>query len=71
LSRLVQFHPNRFLAYAFPAGGFSAGGAFDLDAVNATTKKMLGYSALGYWKFFNEEDAGEIIDSHARLKQWD
>ncbi|MCJ1248199.1 hypothetical protein MMC30_005416 [Trapelia coarctata] len=64
LSRLAQFHPDRFLSYAFLAGGFSAGGAFDLDAVNAMTKKMLGFSALGYWKFFNEDDAGDVIDSH-------
>jgi len=69
LARFAQFRPHRFLAYAFLAGGFSAGGAFDLDAINSITEKMLGRSTLGYWKSFDEEDAGAVIDSHVSYDQ--
>ena len=42
LSRPAQSHSDGFQSCAFLVGGFSAGGAFDLDAVNAMTKKVLG-----------------------------
>ena len=64
VSRLANYHSDRFLSYTFLAGGYSTPGPFDLDAVNAVTKKILGYSTLGYWKFFNQTDAGDIVDSH-------
>lgn len=34
------------------------------DAVNAMTKEYFGYSFLGYWKLFETEEAGKLLDSH-------
>lgn len=64
LSCMATFHSDRFLAYAFLAGGYSTPGPLDLDAINAFTMQILGSNAIGYWKFFNQSDAGPIIDSH-------
>jgi hypothetical protein len=39
----------------------------DVDAVNAETKKTLGFERYGYWKFFEKEDASEIAKEHVSL----
>ncbi len=39
-------------------------GPFSLDAINAATEQLLGYPIFSYWHFFNEADAGKILDDH-------
>ena len=69
VSRLANFHPDRFWSYTFMAGGYSApSGPFDLDAVNATTMQMINRTTMGYWKFFNKTDAGQIVDSRVSFE---
>ncbi|KAL6716818.1 hypothetical protein ACLMJK_004730 [Lecanora helva] len=65
LSRMVNYHPTRFLKYIFLDVAYSPPtGAFDLDAINATTEKALGYPIFGYWYFFNDADAGKLMDEN-------
>ena len=35
---------------------------YTLDAFNALTEQAFGYSTFGYWKWFNTEGAGEVLD---------
>ncbi|KAI9755997.1 MAG: hypothetical protein M4579_004042 [Chaenotheca gracillima] len=62
LSRMVNYYPDRFLAFAFLSIMYSPpGGHFDLDAANAAFKQAIGFEAFGYWKFFNSPDAGQLM----------
>lgn len=70
LSRLANHHPSRFLSYAYLDVAYSPPQArLDFDAINAINQKTheaLGYHVFGYWVFFSEPDAGELLDSHVR-----
>ena len=35
-----------------------------MDAVNDISTKMIGYPIFCYWDFFNEPDAGKLMDEH-------
>jgi len=35
-----------------------------IDKINRETKESLGYSIFGYWYFYDEDDAGQILDDH-------
>ena len=60
---MANYHPDRFLSYTFLTP-YVPSGPFDVNAINAASLKNLGYTALGYWPFFNSSDSGPIIDSH-------
>ena len=69
ISRLANYYPERFIAYAFfavpfwtitPPGDFQA----ELDA----QKKAYGYELYGYWKFFSAPDANDVIQSHVSIR---
>ncbi|TVY80775.1 Bifunctional epoxide hydrolase [Lachnellula suecica] len=64
LSRVYNHYPERFSALVFAAVSYIEPGPFDLDAINAMTEQTFGYPVYGYWKFFNEPDAGAVLDSH-------
>ncbi|KAL0951357.1 hypothetical protein HGRIS_008061 [Hohenbuehelia grisea] len=65
--RLANLYPDRFLGFGFLAVGYSPPRPdFDLDVVLAQTKKAVGYELFGYWKFFSEPDAANLIE-----KNWD
>jgi hypothetical protein len=38
-----------------------------LDGTNAMTEKFFGYPIFGYWKLFNTEEAGKLLDNHASI----
>ncbi|KZP25937.1 alpha/beta-hydrolase [Athelia psychrophila] len=64
-SRLGNYFPERVIALAFFNLGylppfFTA----DFAALSAATKAAVGYECFGYWPFFNEDDADEIIEDH-------
>lgn len=65
-SRIVNYHQDRFEAFAFFAIAYfpPTPGKFDLDAINDMSEKVLGYRHFGYWKFFEREDAAKIIEGH-------
>jgi hypothetical protein len=68
LSRLANYHPERFSAYAFIDHGYGAPGQSLTPAViqhiNSSVQAKLGFSIFGYFLFFNEEDAAKLLDEH-------
>jgi S-adenosylmethionine hydrolase len=68
LSRLANYHPERFLAYVFIDHGYSAPGRSLTTAVirhiNSSVQAKLGFSIFGYFLFFNEEDAPKLLNEH-------
>ncbi|RFU27301.1 hypothetical protein B7463_g9048, partial [Scytalidium lignicola] len=69
LSRLANYHPERFSAYAFIDHGYIAPGRSLTTAViqhvNSQMQANLGFSIFGYFLFFNEEDAPKLLDGHS------
>lgn len=65
LSRLVNYFPDRLLSCTFMAVPYSKPGEhFDLEAVNAMTKQVLGKERFGYLKFFVSDHAADLLDQH-------
>ncbi|KAJ3170061.1 hypothetical protein HDU87_000473 [Geranomyces variabilis] len=67
VSRLANYFPERFLAFAFIAASYMAPEPMDFEGLLAQTRQLLGYELLGYWKFFAEDGADKIIEQHANL----
>ncbi|KAM0354950.1 hypothetical protein ACHAPU_000791 [Fusarium lateritium] len=62
MSRVVVWHPDRFIKLVFMSAGYTAPGVFfDIDGLNVWSQKELGYMQLGYWYFFNSYDAERVI----------
>lgn len=65
LARLANYYPERLLSTAFVAAAYRAPGqSMNVDLFNVLSKQKLGYEMFGYWKFFEREDAGQIIKDH-------
>ncbi|EMT71610.1 hypothetical protein FOC4_g10010121 [Fusarium odoratissimum] len=69
LSRLTNYHPERFSAYAYIDHGYMAPGRSLTTAavqhINRSVEEKLGFSILGYFLFFDDEDAPRLLDEHA------
>ncbi|CAF1475445.1 unnamed protein product [Adineta ricciae] len=63
-NRFVLYHPQQTLGVALISGGYSAPALFDLDKAIEASRETIGYEILGYWKFFDAEDAAEIIENN-------
>ncbi|EXK27564.1 hypothetical protein FOMG_15807 [Fusarium oxysporum f. sp. melonis 26406] len=70
LSRLANYHPERFSAYAYIDHGYMAPGRSLTTAavqhINRSVEEKLGFSILGYFLFFDDEDAPRLLDEHAK-----
>lgn len=65
LGRLANYYPKKLASASFLNVAYRApGGVLNLDVVNAMTKQALGYEMCGYWKFFETEGAGEIVNKN-------
>jgi len=66
VSRLINYHPQRVAAYAFLGGGYSPPRAkgTDRNSQHEAIKKMFGYDAFAYMRFFIQPDAPAIIEEH-------
>jgi pimeloyl-ACP methyl ester carboxylesterase len=63
LSRFVNYHPERLLSCTFLAVPYSKPReTFDLEAINAMTKQLVGKEKFGYLEFFIRDDAGDLLD---------
>ncbi|KAI9818603.1 MAG: hypothetical protein M1832_004376 [Thelocarpon impressellum] len=62
LSRLANYHPERFLSYSFVTVAYYPPGPSESDAKDAP--RTAPRTPLGYQKFFNETDSGRIVDGH-------
>lgn len=66
-ARLADLYEDRFLAFAFIGGGYTGPRTeFNMEQALALTKKLVGYEMIGYWKFFSEPDAPEVIEKNVR-----
>ncbi|MCJ1291122.1 hypothetical protein MMC34_002665 [Xylographa carneopallida] len=69
LSRLANYHPERFSAYAFIDHGYAALGQSLTPAViqhiDSAVQAKLGYSIFGYFLFFDEDDAAKLLNEHS------
>lgn len=68
MSRLANYHPERFSAYAFIDHGYIAPGrsltTATVQHINSQMQANLGFSIFGYFLFFDEEDAPKLLDEH-------
>ncbi|KAH7929858.1 alpha/beta-hydrolase [Leucogyrophana mollusca] len=65
VSRLANFHSSRFEGYAFLAVPYVVPNPdFEYNKHMQDTKAALGYVLHGYWEFFGEEGAVQIIHDH-------
>ena len=68
MSRLANYHPERFSSYAFIDHGYSAPGpgltTAAVQHINSSVQAKLGFSILGYFLFLDEEDAPKLLDEH-------
>ncbi|EKM50572.1 uncharacterized protein PHACADRAFT_104575 [Phanerochaete carnosa HHB-10118-sp] len=65
VSRLANYYPERFLAYAFfavPFMGITPPTDFQISL--DYLKQKYGYEIYGYWSFFSAPDADEVIQAH-------
>ncbi|KUJ11476.1 putative epoxide hydrolase [Mollisia scopiformis] len=65
LSRFANYYPERFFSCSFLAVPYIAPGrSMSADPINVLTKQKLGYEMYGYRKFFEKEDAAQILKAH-------
>ncbi|KAG6841799.1 hypothetical protein C0991_006683 [Blastosporella zonata] len=64
VSRLANYFPERFIAFAFLAVGYVPPSNDKFDDVFAKTTKLVGYEMFGYWYFFAAEKAPELIEKN-------
>ena len=68
LARFHYYYPERFTKYAFLDVAYAAPRVpFSVDAVNEFSQKLVGYPIFGYWHFFNDPKAGEMMDEKVLL----
>lgn len=63
LSRLANYFPERFISFAFLDVAYQApSGPFSVEAINQFAEKTFGYPTFGYWLFFNDPDAADMMN---------
>jgi len=63
MSRLANYFPERFISFAFLDVAYQApSGPFSVEAINEITEKTCGYPIFGYWYFFNDPDAADMMN---------
>jgi len=63
-SRFALYYPERTLGVTLISGAYGRPALFDLDLAIETSIKAVGYEILGYWKFFEANDAAKIIEDN-------
>jgi len=68
LSRLANYYPEMISKLAFIDIGYSAPGhGLSLQAIkyiNQSVEAAMGYGVFGYFLFFKEADAAELMNKH-------
>ncbi|CAF3448242.1 unnamed protein product [Rotaria socialis] len=64
-SRFVLYYPERTLGLVLISVGYRPPAKLDLDQALVISKKAIGYEMLGYWKFFDSDDAATIMENNA------
>ncbi|KAJ9605679.1 hypothetical protein H2200_009528 [Cladophialophora chaetospira] len=67
MSRLFNYHSQRLASLTFISVPYTPPGTnFDLDRVNAISKKLIGFEKFGYMQFLSSEQAPAVIDKHLK-----
>lgn len=67
ISRLANYFPERFIAYAFFSVPYVAPRpGVDFRDWVTDLKKVNGFDTFGYWFFFAADDADSVMRSHVR-----
>ncbi|KAG5728245.1 Epoxide hydrolase 2 [Termitomyces sp. T112] len=64
VSRLTNYFPDRFIAFAFLAGGYSSPSTLKFAESYAKVTEIVGRELMGYWYFFAEDGAPELIEKN-------
>ncbi|TVY44774.1 Bifunctional epoxide hydrolase [Lachnellula subtilissima] len=68
LSRMANFYPGLFSKYVFVDVGYSPPGQGltrkNVEFINGMVQQHMGFSVFGYFLFFDEKDAAEIMDKN-------
>ena len=64
-TRFVLYHPERTSGLVIISVGYRPPEELDLEQAMVASKKAIGYETLGYWKFFNSDDAAAIVENNA------
>ncbi|TVY39008.1 Bifunctional epoxide hydrolase [Lachnellula occidentalis] len=68
LSRMANFHPGLFSKYVFVDIGYSPPGQGltrkNVEFINAMVQQHMGFSVFGYFLFFDEKDAADLMDKN-------
>ncbi|KAF8064070.1 Alpha/Beta hydrolase protein [Lyophyllum atratum] len=64
VSRLANYHADRFLAFAFLALSYVPPSYAKFEETAAQLAKLVEYEVLGYWNFFAEKDAHKSIEKN-------
>lgn len=68
LGRLANYCPARLASVSFLVVAYRMPGeVVDLDGLNAVTKRAVGYEVCGYWRFFEREEAGDLVDKNVSV----
>ncbi|KAH8082845.1 epoxide hydrolase [Cristinia sonorae] len=65
VAHLCSFCPERFVAYAWLNVPFNPPSTnFTIDRLLAVSKQVVGYEAYGYWLFFAQDNAPQLIEEN-------
>ncbi|KAJ7588150.1 alpha/beta-hydrolase [Mycena floridula] len=66
VSRLANYYPEKFIAFAFLAVGNMPPSPqpVKFEDLLASSKAIAGYELFGYWEFFSQKDADTIVLDH-------
>ncbi|KAG6876514.1 hypothetical protein C0992_012610 [Termitomyces sp. T32_za158] len=64
VSRLANYYPDRFVAFAFLALGYFPPSSMKFADSYAQTSEIAGRELFGYWYFFAEKGAPELIEKN-------
>ena len=64
-TRFILHHPERALGLILFNVGYRPPAQLNLEQAIENTKKAFGYATMGYWEFFNADDAAQIIETNA------
>lgn len=67
LSRLANYHSDRFYSYTFLDVAYEPPGIFDIDAALQASIAQVGFERLGHWKFLISDGSIDLIKHHVRL----
>ena len=65
MSRLANYHNDRFLAFAFLSVSYMPPNPnFNYERMITSNRSTFGNECYGYWSFFAREDAAAILEAH-------